>query len=179
MGDCFALSGLRSLRKESSAEINVHGSTSAAAHGAYAEVLSHRSPVAPSMGGVCEYAGAAPALVLPAVCQFCHLQKNSIYLSTAFSSSLTATIAKKRFDFSFLFPLCRTAGIYTWTSDRFKVCCLSWEGRIGGIALFQVRTGSLSSPSVHLLLPFLLPFPSLCFVSYSGTDRSSVGVTVL
>lgn len=122
--------------------------------------------------GLCEYPGAAPALVLPVVNLFNHLQKNCIYLCTALSSSLTAAIAKKRrFDFSF--PLCRTAGVYTWTSDRFKVCCLSWEVRTGGIALFQVRTGSLFSPSVHLLFP--LPVFCLLFRDWqelSGNDSA-------
>lgn len=40
MDDCFVPSGLRSLREESSAEINVHGRTGGAAGGACAEVLS-------------------------------------------------------------------------------------------------------------------------------------------
>lgn len=92
---------------------------------------------------MCEYAGAAPGLVLPAVCQFSHLQKNCISLSTSLSSSLTA---EKRFVFSFPFPLCRTADVYNWSSDRLWSAVSVGKSGLGELLCFRSELAAFLSP---------------------------------
>lgn len=81
----FVSSGLKSLRTESSAEINVRGSTSVAAVGAGAEAALGTAVDV-------EMQELLLASVLPALSLVSWLRKNCIYLSTTLSSSLTAAV---------------------------------------------------------------------------------------